>query len=105
MAAAFYLNHTVPYDYYSRVTERNLRVALDPEDADRLAALARESGVTSASWVRGAIRAASASAGIAAAVAGLAPPDRRGGARPGAGRPRRPSDPGATTKMQQEEKT
>lgn len=76
--------------------ERNLRVFLDAQDAERLADLADSAQVTAASWVRGAIRLAATDPAVASAVAAAAPPDARGGRRAGAGRPRRVSDPAAT---------
>lgn len=62
-------------------------MALYPEDAQAFAALVNESGLSKSGWVRGAIRAATASPEIAAAIAGVGDRTGHGGLRSGAGRP------------------
>lgn len=68
---------------------RSVQATLGDDEAHLLLRLIDESGLTRWRWVRGAIRAAAADPAIAQAIVDAAPPDRRGGARPGAGRPRK----------------
>lgn len=66
------------------------KTTLPLTDADHaaLVRLAASAGTTAAGWLRGAVRAADQHAPTARRVAGAADPELRGGARPGAGRPR-----------------
>lgn len=82
---------------------RSIQATLDEETATMLATLVEASGLSRWRWVRGAIRAAAADPRVAAAIVSAAPPEQRGGARPGtggrrpgAGRPRRLSDQDGT---------
>lgn len=77
-----------------RAAERasHLGIALYPDDSARFEALLTASGLTRSGWVRGAIRAAAADSEIAAAIAEVGDKTAHGGARPGAGRPRKASD-------------
>lgn len=82
---------------------RSVQATLDEETALLLASLVKSSGLSRWRWVRGAILAAAADPKVAAAIAEAAPPERRGGPRPGAGgrrpgagRPRRTSQLRAT---------
>lgn len=73
-----------------------MQTPLDEDEARMLLRLVDDAGLARWRWVRGAIRAAAADPAVARAIADAAPPDRRGGhrtgtggARPGAGRPRK----------------
>lgn len=83
-----------------RAAERaeHLGLALYPQDAALFAALVEDSGLTRSGWVRGAIRAAAASPEIAAAIEAAGDRTGHGGPRPGAGRPRRVSEPSGKVK-------
>ncbi len=65
-----------------------MRIEITEAYAARLARLAEAAGMSSARWVRAAIRAAGADPVLAERIADSAPPSEHGGPRPGAGRPR-----------------
>lgn len=75
---------------------RSIQAPLGEAEAEALAALVAESGLSRWRWVWGAIRAAAADPSVAAAIVAAAPPEGRGGRRPGAGRPPRVSEAAET---------
>lgn len=72
-----------------------MRIEIDAEYAARLTRLTEAVEMSRALWVRGAIRAAEADPDLARQIADSAPESEHGGARPGAGRPKRPGAPDA----------
>lgn len=82
---------------------RTVQATLGEEEAAALVALVAASGLSRWQWVRGAIRAAAADPKVAATIAAAAPPDGRGGRRPGAGRPRKLSEAAETVKTSKED--
>ena len=66
---------------------KSIQATLGEDEAAMLVRLVQESGLSRWQWGRGAIRAARGDPFVAAAIVAAAPAERRGGARPGAGRP------------------
>lgn len=64
-----------------------MRIEIPAAYAARLRRLAHAAGLSSARWVKAAIRAAEEDASVAGRIAESAPASEHGGKRPGAGRP------------------
>lgn len=69
----------------------HVTLRLDEAEHAGLAVLADAAGTTLAGWLRAAVAAAEAHEPTARRIARAVEPDRRGGSRPGAGRPPRRS--------------
>ena len=65
-----------------------MRITIPDDDAQKLDKL--KGPLSGSAWMRGAVNAADEDAEIAQLIYGAAPEMNHGGARPGAGRPRKP---------------